>query len=137
MQAPGTYSGEVLSALQDIAAPGAVFTSQGNTKNAYLSVGNVVSSNTGFPIRLNNATLVYIAITNANNNATFSVEIYDFNGTTETLLATIPVVSARGANFKPVTPIPVPFGVELRAKINNVGSASNPIVTVFTAGDLP
>ena len=137
MSVPGYLLPNLLASLQNIAAPGALFTAQGNKKNAYLSVGDIVSSSTGFPIRLNNATLVYIAATNSNNLASFEVEIYSFDGLLETLLATVVVTAARGANYKPPTPIAVSFGIELRAKVNNVGTATNCVVAVFTAGDLP
>lgn len=125
--------------LQSVAAPGAMFNRSGNVSNAYLNVGTVVSSTTGFPVRLSNAELIFIAVTNSLNGQTYQVEIYEYNPilATETLKATVSVVSARGSDYTPPTPIPISYGNELRAKVNNVGSCKDPVVIAFTTGEVP
>lgn len=134
---PFGKNANLLDQLQSVAAPGAVFARSGNVKNAYLQVGTVASNTTGFPIRLTGAELILITVTNDDNAATFSVEIYEYDGTTETLLDTIDVVADRGSDYVPASPISVTFGTELRAKVNDTGSADNPVVIVFTTGEVP
>jgi hypothetical protein len=135
--APGHKHKDLLSSLQAIAAPGATFNKLGVTKNAYMQVGDVGTNKTGFPIRLTGAELIFISVTNDNNTASFEVEIYEFDGTTETLLDTVSVVSARGADYVPTVPIPITYGSELRAKVNNSGTATSPVCIAFTTGEVP
>ena len=137
MKSPGYLVRDPQEILNTVAAPGAVFIGTGVTKNAYLSVGTITSDKTGFPIRLNNAQLTFMAVSNSDNTASFQVELYKFDGTTETYLDTISVVNSRGADYKPVTPISIDYGTELRAKINNTGTAKDPVFIAFTTGEVP
>lgn len=136
VDSPGNLEGDFLTSLEAVAAPGAVFNRSGNVPSvSYLQVGSVITSATGFPIRLQSATLNFISVQNELAN-TFDVQIIEWNGSTETVLATINVVSAVGADFTPPSPISITFGNSLRCKISS-GSAKNPIVIAFTSGDVP
>lgn len=134
---PGFKLKSLLSALQALAAPGAVFARPGSVKNAYLDIGTVKSDTTGFPIRLTGAEIIFLSVTNDNNTASFEFEVYEFDGVTETLLTTLVVTSSRSADFVPPVPIAITFGSELRGKINNVGTANNPVAIAFTTGEVP
>lgn len=134
--APGILEGDFLTALEAIAAPGAQFTRSGNIPSGtYLQIGTVVSDATGFPVRLNNAQLTFIAVQNELAN-TFDVQIIEWDGSTETILATLNVVSSLGANYTPPTPINITFGNSLRCKISS-GSCKNPVVIAFQTGEVP
>jgi len=134
--APGFKIPDLKSQLQSVAAPGAAFQRSGNVKNAYLQVGTVISDTTGFPVRLNNAELTFIAVTNS-DISTFEVEIYQWDGLLELLLATVTITADYGSDYTPPSPIPVTYGTELRAKVNNTGQAKNPVVIAFTTGEVP
>lgn len=133
---PGNKQGDFLTVLEAVAAPGAQFTRSGNIPSGtYLQIGTVVSSATGFPVRLTDAKLIFIAVQNELVN-TFDVQIIEWDGTTETVLTTINVVSALGADFTPIPAIDITFGTSLRCKISS-GSCKNPVVIAFQAGEVP
>lgn len=133
---PGNLTEDVLTSLEALAAPGASFARSGNVgSNTYLQLGTVITSATGFPIRLNNAFLIFIAVQNELIN-TFDVEIIEWDGSTETVLATVSVVSSLGEDFTPVSPIPVTFGNSIRCKVSS-GASKNPVVIAFTVGEVP
>lgn len=134
--APGQTESSLLSLLQSIAAPGAMFTRSGNVSNAYLEVGTVRTNLTGFPIRLNSASLVFISASNSNSTATFDVDIIEWDGISENILATLSVVSSSGDDYTPPTPISITYGNELRAYVKN-GASTNPVVIAFTSGEVP
>ena len=134
--APGVQEGDFLTVLEAIAAPGAQFTRSGNVSSgSYLQIGTVITSATGFPVRLNDAKLTFIAVQNENVN-TFDIDIIEWDGSTETVLATLSVVSALGADFTPVTPIAITFGNSLRCQVSS-GSCKNPVVIAFQTGEVP
>lgn len=120
-----------------LVAPGFSFGKQGTVRNAFLLANNVPSDTTGFPIRTLNTVITYIAASNDNDTATYEAEVYEHNGTTFTLLTNISITTARSGDYTPPTPIAVTTGYELAVKINNVGSATNPVVILFTVGDVP
>jgi hypothetical protein len=133
---PGNLETDLLSSLEAIVAPGAIFQRSGNVpNNSYLQVGTVVSSATGFPVRFLNASLTYISVTNELVN-TFDINIIEWDGATETVLTTVSVVSAKGANYTPPSPISVTFGSELRCRVSG-GSCKNPIVLAMFTGEVP
>ena len=133
---PGYKTKPAQSIFAEVSANSVIFTRSGNVSNAYLQLGTVVSSNTGFPVRTNNTLITYAAIqTETGLSDTYTLSIYEWNGTTETLLLTIPVVSGNSGSNTPVTPIAVTTNNSLRAKITS-GSCKNPVVQVFFSGEL-
>lgn len=131
---PGYKSRAAQTIFSEVSANTALFTKQGVVNNAYLLVGQIPSDNTGFPVRLANAEITYAAV-QVSSSATFDVNIYEWNGTTETLLFTINVSSSINADYTPSTPISVTQNNSLRAKIVTA-AASNPVVQVFFSGEL-
>lgn len=136
VDSPGNKESDLLTSLQALAAPGAMFTRSGNIPSgSYLLNGNVVSNTTGFPIRLLNAELIFISVASEAID-TYDIDIIEFDGSTENVLATINVVNARTADFTPASPIPITFGNELRAKLVS-GSGKNVVCIAFTTGEVP
>lgn len=131
---PGYKTQAAQSIFSEVSANTAIFTYQGTASNKYLSIGQVPSDNTGFPVRLANAEITYAAVQNSSSN-TFTINIYEWDGSIETLLLTITVTAGLSGQYIPVTPISVAQNNSLRAKVNT-GTASNPIVQVFFSGDL-
>lgn len=133
---PGYKTKPAQSIFAEVSANSAIFTKQGNVSNAYLSIGNVVSDTTGFPVRVENAQITYAAVETESGQAdTYTVDVYEWDGSTETLLLTITVTAADNGDFTPVTPISIGLNNSLRAKINT-GSCRNPVVQVFFSGEL-
>ena len=120
---PGGKTVDSQGIFEAVAPKTAMFTRQGNIKNAYLKVGEVVSDTTGYPIQLDNAEITFMSVTTS-AVSTYDIEIFEWDGSTETLLDTINVTSSRNGSETPVTPISVTTGNELRAKVNNTGFAN-------------
>lgn len=136
MPLPGLRKVSLNGQLATTVPTGVIFTRSGNlTSGSYLQIGTVISSTTGFPLRVNNGVLSYISVQNENAN-TFDIEIIEWDGTTETVLATISVTSSLGGDFTPVTEIPITFGNSLRAKVSS-GSCKNAVALVYIVGDVP
>lgn len=133
---PGYKNPSLSGQLATTVPTACVFTRSGNlTSGSYLQVGSVISSTTGFPIRINDGVLSFVSIQNE-NQTTFSVEIIEWDGTTETVLATLPVTSDFGGDFTPTTEIPVTFGNSLRVRVAS-GSCKNAILLAYVVGDVP
>lgn len=135
MPFPGQRKVPLSGGLATTVPSGVIFSRSGNISNAYLQIGSVISSSTGFPVRVNDSSLSFISVQNELAN-TFSVTIYEWNGTAETALATINVTSALGADYTPPTPVTLTYGTSLRAKVSS-GSCKNPVVLVYLVGDVP
>lgn len=136
VNSPGNKESDLLTSLQALAAPGALFARSGKVNSgAYLLTGTVVSNTTGFPVRLNNADLLFISVA-VEVADTFQIEISEWDGVTETLLATLTATASKTEDFTPPAPIPVTFGNELRCKVSS-GSCRNPIVVAFITGEVP
>jgi hypothetical protein len=133
--APSTKKVDLL-ATGGIVAPSLTFGRQGNQNNAFLIQNNVVSDNTGIPIKTLNTQIVFVAVSNDNDTATFDVEIYEHDGTTFTLVASFTNTSARSTDYVPPSPINLTTDKELAVKITN-GSATSPCVVIFATGDVP
>lgn len=131
---PGFKTKAAQSVFSEVSANTAVFTKQGVSNNTYLLIGNVPSDNTGFPVRLANAEITYAAV-QVSSSSTFDIQIFEWNGTNETLLLTINVVSGLSGDNTPLTPISITQNNQLRAKVVT-GAATNPIVQVFFSGEL-
>lgn len=132
---PGFKNRAAQTIFSEVSANTAIFTKQGVNNNAYLLIGNVPSNNTGFPVRLANAEITYAAV-QTSASGTYDIEIFEWDGTTETLLLTIEVTSSNSGDFTPSTPISITQNNSLRAKVNNTGAATNPVVQVFFSGEL-
>lgn len=134
MNIPGFKNSNAQSIFSIVAPSSVNFTKQGNITNAYLNIGQVPSDNTGFPIRLNNTEINYAAVQTSQSD-TFTITVYSWDGTTETTLLSISVTAASGGDFTPSTPISVPTGRQLRARVSS-GSCKDPIVQLFYSGEL-
>ena len=132
--APGNFSQDSIASGGSV-APGFAFGKRGVVSNAFLLANDVVSDDTGFPIKTTGSTITYIAVSNS-QVSTFDVELYEHDGTTFTLLATATVTSSRTGDFTPVTPIAITTGKELAAKVSS-GSCKDQVVLVFSTGDVP
>jgi hypothetical protein len=132
---PGFKSTSLQGQLATTVPTSVIFQRSGNVSNSYLQIGSVVSDATGFPIRINDGELSFISVQNENVN-TFDVSVYEWDGTTETLLSTVSVVSSEGSDFTPSTPIALTFGNSLRARVTS-GSCKNPVLLVYIIGDVP
>ena len=133
---PGYKNSAISGQLATTVPTACVFTRSGNlTSGSYLQVGSVISSTTGFPIRVQNGFLSFISVQNETVN-TFSIEILEWNESVETLLATVTVTSAFGGDFTPVSDIPITFGNSLRVKVVS-GSCKNAILLAYIVGDVP
>lgn len=132
---PSSYQVDSI-ATGSVVAPSLSFGKQGNVNNAYLLQNGVPSDNTGIPIRTDNTEIVFATVANSNNTATFTVEIYEHDGTTYTLLDSFTNTSARSTDYTPSSPIAVTTDKELAIRISG-GAATNPVVLLFATGDVP
>ena len=127
---------EVLATSESVASPGFTYGSSGNVKNSYLQNETVPSNLTGRLIYLGDPELLGVAVS-VSQSGTFEVEIYEHDKTTFTLVATLAVTNDDGASEIYAIPITLTSGLELAAKINNLGSARNPVVFALIKGTLP
>ena len=125
---------ELCSRSSASASPGFTWGASGNTTpNSWLLNDTVPSNRTGRNFALYNGELVTISVSNDGIN-TFDIEVYEHDGTTFTLLATISVVAARTAE-QTFTGVNITRGKELAIK-QTVGSSKNPVVQVIAKGTL-
>lgn len=136
MAIPGYKNPSLTGQLATTVPTGITFTRSGNIpSSSYLQIGSVITNATGFPVRINDGILSFVGVQNENVN-TFTVGIYSWDGTTETLLASVSVTSDYGNDYTPPTEIPVTYGTSLRAKVIS-GSCKNPVVLAYIVGDVP
>ena len=138
----GFVSTDVQSAIEELcdkasvsASPGFTFNSPGNaSNNTWMQVGQVISNKTGINFPLYNGILFELSVANEISN-TFDVELYEHDGSTFTLLATVSVTAARSDTFdsSDFGVVNITHGLELAAKIVN-GSAKNPVVQIIAKG---
>lgn len=136
MGLPGYKNPSLSGQLATTVPTAMVFTRSGNlSSGSYLQIGSVISSTTGFPIRVIDGFLSFASVQNQNVN-TFSIDVIEWDGSTETVLETLTVTSSLGGDFSPPTEIPVTFGNSIRVKISS-GSCKNAVVLVYIVGDVP
>ena len=105
-------------------------------KNAWLLNEEVPSNKTGRLIYLFNAQIQSIAVS-SESVGTFELEIWEHDKTNFNLLYTLSVVADTGASVDlTATPINLTTGFEMAAKINNSGTAKNPVAFANVSGDI-
>jgi len=137
---PG-FSGDRTVTFKDLdaavavsASPGFTWGNSGNTPaNTWLLNDTVPSNKTGRTFPLFNGTLTKLFVSNE-NVGTFDAELYEHDGTTFTLLATISLTAQRSKS-QAYTSVSVTTDKELAIKIVN-GSAKNPVVGAILKGTL-
>jgi hypothetical protein len=116
----------------DSASSGFSWGSSGNIPaNSWLNNESVPSNKTGRNFSLYNGELVSISVSNE-NSSTFSIELYEHDGVTFTLLATVSLIAQRSLEAL-YTGISITKGRELAVK-QATGSSKNPIVQVIAKG---
>jgi hypothetical protein len=114
------------------ASPGFSWGASGNiTANTWLINDTVPSNKTGRNFPLYNGTLELVSVANEIAN-TFSIEIYEHDGTIFTLLATVSLTAERSKE-QAFTGISITKGKELAIKQVG-GSSKNPVVQVIAKG---
>lgn len=118
------------------ASPGFTWGKSGAVSNSWLLNDSVPSNLAGRNFSLNSGLLTQVAVSNENIN-TFDVEIYEHDGTTFTLLATVSIVAARSGVFDDTDfgTVNITQGKELATKIVN-GSSKNPVVACILSGTI-
>ena len=119
------------------ASPGFTWGRSGNvSSNTWLSNDSVPSNTTGRNFSLQNGLLKQIAVANELVN-TFDVELYEHDGTTFTLLATVSIVAARTGVFDDTDfgVVNITQGKELAIKIST-GASKNPVIACILSGSL-
>lgn len=133
---PGFRKTSIAGGLATTVPTGIVFSRSGNCPtNTYLNTGTVISSSTGFPIRVIDGVLSFVSVQNQSIN-TFDIDVIEWDGTTETVLTTVSVSSARGDDYTPATEISLTYGNSMRLQVSS-GSCNNPVVLVYIVGDVP
>lgn len=136
MGLPGYKNPAITGQLATTIPSSVTFTRSGNVpSDSYLNIGSVISNATGFPVRVTDGLLSFVSVQNELAN-TFSIDIIEWDGVAETIKATVNVTSALGADFVPVSEIPLTSGNSLRCKVSS-GSCKNPVVLVYIVGDVP
>ena len=136
MPFPGYKAVDLTGGLATTAPLSVPFSKSGNTNSGtYLQIGAVVTSNTGYPMRLNNAKITYLAVQSETTD-TYSVDLIEWNGATEIVKATVSVNNAMGSDYNPPTDIPLTFGTSLRCRLTT-GSCKNPVVVIYVIGEIP
>ena len=127
---------EVNNKIIDVASPGYVFTKSGTVKDAWLLIGIVPSNVAGINFGFFNGVLSSMTVANENAN-TFDIELYEHDGITFTLLATVSLVATRANEFDAgdFGVVNVTRGKELAVKVST-GTAKNAIVTVQITGTI-
>lgn len=124
-----------LAELVSSASPGFVFGRSGNTSSGtWLENEGTPSNTVGVPILTNNPILTAIIATNETNTATFTVEVYEHDGTTFTFVDSLIITSARTGKKILTTPASLTSEKELAIKVSS-GSAKNVKVTCLIGGD--
>jgi hypothetical protein len=126
---------EVCNAAAVSASPGFTWGDSGNVVAGTWLINDTVPSNkTGRNFPLYNGVLFQISVANENVN-TFDIEVYEHDGTTFTLLATVSIVAARSAVFDSgdFGSVSITRGKELAAQLSS-GSAKNVVVQVIAKG---
>jgi len=122
--------------LVSSASPGFVFGAGGNTGagDLWLQNNGVASNQVGIPVLINNPTLTALAIRNSDATASFTIEVYEHDGTTFTLVHTESITTSRGDDFILVTPATLTYGKELAVKKTS-GSAKDLKVICLLGGN--
>jgi hypothetical protein len=121
--------------LVSSASPGFICSRKGVTSSGtWLESDGIPTNTVGIPILLNNPTLTAIIATNETASATFTVEIYEHDGTTFTLIDTLTVTSSRSDKKVLTTPASLTSEQELAVKISS-GTAKNIKVICLIGGD--
>jgi hypothetical protein len=125
---------EVANKIAISASPGFTWGRSGNVvAGAWLLNDSVPSSVVGRLMFLSNAYIKNVFITNE-NASTFTVQIYEHDGTTYTLLTSVSLTSQRQKSES--KNIAVTFGKELALKISS-GSCKNVVAGLIITGELP
>lgn len=123
---------EVANTVDTSASPGFTWGSSGNvTSGSWLLNDTVPSNKAGRSIFLTGATLEYVFV-RCELASTFSIEVYEHDGTTYTLITTVTITAARAGDF-PVASLPLTTSKELAMKLSS-GSAKNPVVGCVLKG---
>lgn len=135
----GFVAQDVQSAIEEqkdviavTASPGFSWGSSGNTtSNTWLLNDTVPSNKTGRNFPLYNGSLMSISVSNENSN-TFTIQLYEHDGTTFTLLTSVALVSQRSIEVQ-FTGVSITKGKELAIKQSS-GSSKNPVVQLIAKG---
>jgi hypothetical protein len=123
---------EINDKIFESSSPGFAFGRNGNiSSNTWMQQNDVPSNRTGIPVYLDDPVLDAVSIANE-NASTFSVEIYEHDGSTFTLLHTVAVAAARTERDIGIN-VPVTVGKELAVKVVS-GSAKNLVVILQLKG---
>lgn len=118
------------------ASPGFSWGQSGNcTSNTWLTNETVPSDRTGRVFPLDDGQLVAFVVSNELIN-TFSMQLYEHDGTTFTLLGTFSLTAQRSRTFTSVDfgTISITKGKELAVKVSS-GSCKNPVVIGIFSGN--
>lgn len=125
-----------LQELVSSASPGFIFSFPGNNPTgSWAEVYGVPSNRVGIPILQNNPELSAAAVYNETDPNTFTIEIFEHDGTTFTSVTTLTVTSSRGNTIVYATPFTLTQGKELAVQVQS-GSVKNGIVTLILGGDV-
>lgn len=131
---------EVQSAIEEAyqRAPGSVYNltaswgrSGATPVHSWLQNDTIPSNRTGRVIPFYNAEIVQVMVSNENAN-TFTIEVYEYNGTTFTLKATVTLTAER-KKVVLFTGVTLTYGNELSVKVGS-GSAKNLVVSALVRG---
>jgi hypothetical protein len=123
---------EVSYSVSNSASPGFSWGRSGSASSGTWLQNETVPSNiTGRNFPFYNGSLTEVSVSNESVN-TFSVEIYEHDGTTYTLLATVSLTAQR-SNVQSFTGVSVTKGLELAVKVSS-GSGKNIVVQAILRG---
>lgn len=123
---------EVSYSVANSASPGFSWGRSGNVSSGtWLQNETVPSNTTGRNFPFYNGKLTEVSVSNENVN-TFSVELYEHDGTVFTLLATVSL-SAQRSKVQSFTGVSVTKGLELAVKVSS-GSGKNIVVQAILKG---
>lgn len=123
---------ELANTVDTSASPGFTWGASGNvTSGTWLVNDSVPSNKAGRSIFLTNATLEYVFV-RCELATTCTVEVYEHDGTTFTLITTVTLTAVRAGDF-PIASLPLTTGKELAMKLAT-GSAKNPVVGCVLKG---
>ena len=126
---------ELCEKSADSASPGFNWGNSGNTPpNTWLLNDTVPSNRTGRNFPLYNGLLDQISVANENSN-TFTIQLYEHDGTTFTLLATVSLIAVRSQvfNTSDFGVVNITQGKELAIK-QSAGSSKSVIVQIIATG---
>lgn len=119
---------------QDIISPTLSWGRSGTVRSgSWLQNETVPSNLTGRYTSLYNCTLTSISVSNENAN-TFDIQLYEYDGSTYYLLATISLSSQR-SKTQIYSGVSITRGRELAIKVSS-GSCKNPVVQVLLYGNI-